>query len=226
MRQKLVNDVIDDDSVSISNNNSINNSLSEINNNININSKTFVLSTPNKTYTPSKIMNSNEKDIQNSSTKDQSFHIQNNILNDELSTLREEYTTISSTIADYQKQIDVSVLKITELEQHLHREEYKSKQAIDSLKISNERLNNQEIGQNTLIETMEKSMLESFEFEKEQIHNELKRNNLEKEGELKFQLNSINLLKESLKKASDDSDRYLNQVFCFSFHIDFKLIIS
>lgn len=214
MRQKLGNDIIVDDSISISNCN-MNSSLAEINNSTNINSNIFMLSTPNKTYTPNKIMNSNEKDYQKSSTKDQIFHIQNNILNDELSTLREEYTTISSTIADYQRQIDSSVLKITELEQHLHREEFKSKQAIDSLKISNERLNNQEIGQNLLIESMEKSILESFEIEKEQLTNELKRTTLEKENELKFQMHSINLLKESLKKVSDDSDRYLNQVNIF-----------
>ncbi len=73
-------------------------------------------------------------------TNVQTYIFQNDLLQREIASMRQQSISLQAVYADVQRQLDSSSLRVTDLEQQISRDEYKFNQIGDALKQANSRI--------------------------------------------------------------------------------------
>lgn len=132
------------------------------------------------------------------------YAYQNELLQKEVANLRAQLISLQSTAADVQRQLDTSALRVTELEQALHREEYRSNHLAEALRHANERISRQADEQNALAAMWDK--------EREDMRNELNRVRRDRENEMRALMQERDSWKEKAETFEEEASKLKSQL--------------
>ena len=132
----------------------------------------------------------------NTNITDITLQANNDILQKEIASLRNQQNQLLMNISDMRRQLDISAINITEMEQKYIKENYINKQLNESINNINERL--------SVITNEKLNLIQSWETERTHILSDTKHILLEKNSEILTIMNERDILKEHSMKSEND----------------------